>query len=204
MMRAASHLGFATLALGALLFSAGCVPAAETPLPDQMIDFRPEARAIVVVQSRSGHTARVGRALARGLEASYVRLAVPPGSGDGFFSTPNRNKLVDHDPPQVDLAHYDLVLLGCPIWYWRPTAFIYSFLKRHDLHGKRVVLFFTFESSLSKDALSEWSRLVEARGGRVVDVLAFDRRKLKEDELEPAAAQFVAKRAFPLWLGRAP
>lgn len=81
---------------------------------------------------------------------------------------------------------------------------MYSFLKRHDLRGKRVVLFFTFESSLSKDALSEWTRLVEARGGRVVDVLAFDRRKLKEDELEPAATQFVDSRASSVWLGRAP
>jgi flavodoxin len=177
----------------------GCVPPAEAPRPDQMIDLRSGARAIVVVHSRSGHTARVGRSLAQGLDASFVRLAVPSGSGDGFWSTPNRHNAVEYTPLQVDLAHYDLVLLGCPVWYWRPTAFMYSFIKRHDFRGKRVVLFFTYESSYSKDAIPEWTRMVEERGGHVVDVLPFNRRKLDDGAIERAAATFARERAASVW-----
>jgi hypothetical protein len=104
---------------------------------------------------------------------------VPAGSGDGFFRTPNRHKPVHYSAP-IDLAPYHLIFLGSPIWYWRPTAFIYAFVRDHDFSGKRVVLFYTNEGGLSKDALGEWRSLVESRGGRVVDVIGIDRKKDKD------------------------
>ena len=191
------------LLAGVLGLLVACLPPADRPTPADLVRMREGARALVVVHSRSANTARFARGLADQLEASFIRLEVPARAGDGFWRTPNRHRAVDFKPRQVDLSGYDLVLLGCPIWYWRPTAFIYAFIKAHDLTGKRVVLFYTYETSVSDGAHAEWTQLVADRGGKVVDIVPINRRQLERQpgtvSLEEAAARIVRARAATRW-----
>ncbi|MBI2571042.1 MAG: hypothetical protein HYV63_28895 [Candidatus Schekmanbacteria bacterium] len=156
---------------------------------------RAGATALVVVHSRSGYTAEVALAIAQELRADYLRLSVPAGSGNGFFSTPNRHAEVGHSPSSVDLAAYSLVLVGSPIWYWHPSAFIYSFCRNLDLSGKRVVLFYTYEGGISRHALDDWKTLIANRGGIVAGVLGIDRMELEGQSLAAAATRIVREHA---------
>jgi flavodoxin len=51
-------------------------------------------------------------------------------------------------PTKLSPADYDLIVLGTPIWAWRPTPAIRTYIKQNDLSGKKVALFFTLDESL--------------------------------------------------------
>jgi flavodoxin len=56
-------------------------------------------------------------------------------------------KLTEIAPAKRVPADYDLVILGTPIWAWRPTPAIRTFLNQNDLSGKKVALFFTSDGN---------------------------------------------------------
>lgn len=178
------------------LIIAACTGPAQRVSPDDLAVYRKGASSLVVVHSRSGNTAKMGLLVSEMLNADYIRLVVPEGSGDSFFSSPGRNSDVKYFPrDSVNLTKYRLVFLGSPIWYWHPTAFIYSFIRNNDLVGKKVVLFYTFEGGIARDAVGEWKELVNQRGGEVIDVVSINRKIHKTDEalLAEVAAQVKLK-----------
>jgi len=199
--RIAQALGILAVAgIAAVLGAGACTPPAEVVSPADLRATVPGARAVVVVYSRTGHTARVARGLARGLGADYVRVLGRGGEGDSWFSTPGWTADLPTTPERIDAAPYDLVLIGGPIWYWRPSALTGSILRRSDLRGKRVVLFYTFEggamSSATEATLRGW---VEARGGVVRDVVGIDRKALGK-EVDPAVeAERIARERRVRW-----
>ena len=156
---------------------------------------RKGATTLVVVYSRSGSTAAMGLALARLLCADYLRLVGPRGAGDSLSKTPNRHTPVRIVPSHVDLSRYRLILLGSPIWYWRPTAMIYTFIRANRFAETRVVLFYTFRGGLSNDARAEWTRLVRTRGGTVVDFVGIDTKRLGPRRIEDVTTQLVQRQS---------
>jgi hypothetical protein len=180
---------------------AGCPPPAQVITAKDLAIRRPNATALVVVHSRSGYTTKVGLTVSRMLKTDYIRLVVPKGAGDSYFKTPNRHDRVKYRPAHVDLSRYNLVFLGSPIWWYYATAFIYRFIKKHDLTGKRVVLFYTYHGGIRKAAVPEWKRLVASRGGKVVGVIAVNRKKLKGQSVSGFTARIVAARKHA-WVGQ--
>jgi len=45
-------------------------------------------------------------------------------------------------------ADYDLIIVGTPVWAWRPSAAIKTYMGKNDLSGKKVALFFTMDNAL--------------------------------------------------------
>jgi flavodoxin len=45
--------------------------------------------------------------------------------------------------PKQSPKDFDLVVLGQPVWAWRPTPAIRTYVKQKDFSGKKVALFFT-------------------------------------------------------------
>lgn len=124
------------------------------------------------------------------LGADYQRLTSrgTGREGDSFFATPSADTRIPIAPEHLDLGRYRLVILGTPIWYgWKPTALINSFIETADLGGKYVVLFYTNQGGISKQAVTRWRERVEKRGGRVKAVLAIDRKALAPGEDEAQA-----------------
>lgn len=48
---------------------------------------------------------------------------------------------------EVDIANYDTIFLGYPIWWGDLPMVVYSFIEKHDWNGKTVIPFNTHEGS---------------------------------------------------------
>src|SRR5438552_2540051 len=106
---AAPVVATAAAAVLALLVGAACNPPAEVVPARELQILRPGATALVMVYSRSGHTARAGRAIADELGADFLRLQGRGDEGNSFFSTPSSTSMVPVVPSQVDLGPYRTV-----------------------------------------------------------------------------------------------
>ena len=111
------------------------------------------AKALVTYFSASGVTAAVASRLAKAIEADIfeIKPKVPYSSSDLNYVNPlarcNREKIGRKDVP-VDgvvenMAEYDTIYLGFPIWYGIAPNVVQTFLKGYDLSGKKIVVFAT-------------------------------------------------------------
>ena len=111
-------------------------------------------KTLVAYFSASGKTARVAEELAQAIGANIyeIKPAVPYTKADlnwmdkksrssvEMNDRSNRPALADHD---ADIAAYDTILLGFPIWWYVAPTIINSFLESYDFSGKKIVLFAT-------------------------------------------------------------
>lgn len=73
----------------------------------------------------------------------------PYSRADLAYSNPlarcNREQIAKKDVPIAgtvsNMADYDTVLIGFPIWYYNAPMIIKTFVKQYDLSGKKVILF---------------------------------------------------------------
>lgn len=112
------------------------------------------SKTLVAYFSASGVTKRVAQNLAVAAEADIyeIRPAVPYTSADLNWMDKNsrstieskdrssRPELADKD---ADIAAYDRVFVGFPIWWSTAPAIIKTFLESYDFSGKTIVLFAT-------------------------------------------------------------
>ena len=62
-------------------------------------------------------------------------------------------------PTKLVPTGYDLLVIGTPIWAWRPTPAIRTYIVNNDFSGKKVALFFTIGSDL-KQAVEKTKALI--------------------------------------------
>jgi flavodoxin len=84
---------------------------------------------------------------------------------------------------------YDLIILGTPIWAWKPTPAIRTYIAKNDLSGKNVALFFTMDSNL-KQAVEKTKALIP--NARFVGEIAIPRALDKKDETEKQIADWCS------------
>lgn len=111
-------------------------------------------KALVAYFSASGTTAKVAQELAQaaGADIYEIRPAAPYTKADlnwmdkksrssiEMNNKDSRPALADQD---ADIAAYDTILLGFPIWWYVAPTIINSFLESYDFSGKKIVLFAT-------------------------------------------------------------
>ena len=111
-------------------------------------------KTLVAYFSASGTTARVAKELAQAVGADLyeIKPAVPYTKADlnwmnkksrssvEMSDKSSRPALADRD---ADIAAYDTILLGFPIWWYVAPTIINSFLESYDFSGKKIVLFAT-------------------------------------------------------------
>lgn len=112
------------------------------------------AHTLVAYFSASGVTARVAKALAQaaGADLYEIRPQQPYTAADLDWrdrqsrSTLEMTGKVPH-PPLADhnanIAAYDRILLGFPIWWGVAPTVVNSFLEAYDFTGKQIALFAT-------------------------------------------------------------
>ena len=110
-------------------------------------------KALVTYFSASGVTAAVASRLAKAIEADIfeIKPKVPYSSADLNYVNPlarcNREKIGRKDVPVEgvveNMAEYDTIYLGFPIWYGIAPNVVQTFLKGYDLSGKKIVVFAT-------------------------------------------------------------
>ena len=90
-------------------------------------------------------------------------------------------------PPAVDLAQYDTVLLGFPIWWYVAPTIINTFLESYDLSGKTIVPFATSGGSgMGKTA----DKLKPSCGSAVLAPGRMLNGRLSDEELKAWAESF--------------
>lgn len=110
-------------------------------------------KVLVLYYSQSGSTAAVAEEIASRLGAeSEAILPVLPYDGD-FQATVERGRvelesgaLPEIKPLAHNVADYDIIFLGYPVWFGTFAPPVSSFLEDNDLAGKKVVPFCTFGS----------------------------------------------------------
>ncbi len=110
-------------------------------------------KVLVLYYSQTGTTQAVAEELQKQLGADIERIeAVNPYDGD-FQATIDRSRvemesgeLPELNPIQANLADYDVIFIGYPIWFGTYAMPIATLVKENDFAGKTVVPFCTFGS----------------------------------------------------------
>ncbi len=139
---------------------------------------------LVVYYSRSGNTEAMAKEIARRLHADILRIKTKSYDLDfkGWLQansdSRSKRKQVDISPSVVDLHRYRLIFLGSPIWWYRPSPPLWTFVEKNDFSGKDVVLFNTFNSKFKAEPIKEFQREVEKKGGRLIDHIFIRRGRI--------------------------
>ena len=111
------------------------------------------SKSLVAYFSASGSTRKVAQRLAKAAGADLFEIVPeqPYTAADLDWTDRNSRSTRERDPkcrPAValtceNMADYDTVYVGFPIWWYVAPTIINTFLEAHDLTGKRVVPFAT-------------------------------------------------------------
>ncbi len=129
---------------------------------------------LVIYYSRSGNTEAMAREIARKFQADIVRIESEKYSLD-YKGWRHANRDADEkvlakiEPETVDMAKYNLVFLGAPIWWFRPAPPLWTLVDKNDFSGKNVVLFNTFNSRFKSEEIDYFGQKIKEKGGRFID-----------------------------------
>ena len=112
------------------------------------------SRKLVAYFSASGKTAKTARKLAdaAGADLYEIRPAVPYTKQDlNWMNRKSRSstEMNNHSfrpaiaDTDADIAAYDTVYVGFPIWWYIAPTIINTFLESYDFSGKKIILFAT-------------------------------------------------------------
>ena len=116
------------------------------------------SRILVTYFSASGVTAKLAEQLSEAIGADLheIRPEVPYTQADlDWRNEKSRSSVEMKDKAfrpaiandKINIAEYDTVFVGFPIWWYVAPTIINTFLEAHDFSGKTVVIFATSGSS---------------------------------------------------------
>ena len=138
------------------------------------------SKALVAYFSASGVTAKMAEKLARGIGADLfeIRPETQYTSADlDWQNSKSRSSVEMNDRnarPAIaekkdNMAEYDVVFVGFPVWWYREPSIIDTFMEQYDFSGKTVVPFATSgmsgigESGRNMNALAPGAKVVEGK-----------------------------------------
>ena len=173
-------------------------PKAETP------------KVLVLYYSQTSNTKAVATEIATRLGADIEEIVLTKPYDEDFQATIERCKqdreqgiTPEIQPLAADIAKYDVVFLGYPVWFGTYAPPVITFLSQVDLSGKKVVPFCTFGSggleSSMKD-LAEAQPKAEILPGYGVRAARLDAAPKEIDQFLKASGflegEFVKLEAF--------
>ena len=111
-------------------------------------------KILVAVFSASGVTKRVGEEIARAAGADFYEIVprdIYTSADLDWMNKKSRSSVEMNDPsarPEIsgavaDMAAYDTVIVGFPIWWGVAPRIIETFLESYDFSGKKIIPFCT-------------------------------------------------------------
>lgn len=110
-------------------------------------------KILVTYFSASGVTARAAKEIASsvGADIAEIKPAVPYTSADlDWMDKKSRSTLESKDEnsrpemaADIDVAPYDTVFVGFPVWWYKEPAIIDTFLESGNFSGKKIIPFAT-------------------------------------------------------------
>jgi len=112
------------------------------------------SKRLVAYFSCSGTTARVAKTLAEAAGANLfeIKPEVPYTNADLNWMDKNARSTVEMKDPSsrpaiantvANMAEYDVVFVGFPIWWYQAPTIVQTFLEQYDFAGKIVISFAT-------------------------------------------------------------
>ena len=127
----------------ALMTVVSCSPKKEAP----------KSKVLVLYYSQTSNTKTVAQEIATRLDADIEKISLVEPYDTAFQATIDRCKadrekgiLPEIKPLKANIADYDWIFIGYPIWFGTYSPPIASLLDKIDLSGKFVVPFCTFGS----------------------------------------------------------
>ncbi len=135
---------------------------------------------LVVWFSRSGNTRVIGGQIARSLQADRFEIQPAVPYPDDYFENvalAEREREAGTRPPLrasvQNIASYERLYLGFPIWGMTAPAVIRTFLSTHDVSGKTIIPFVTHGGYGLGNSLKVVAE--HARGARLLDGFNLER-----------------------------
>ena len=128
------------------LTAVSCGPKKETPKEET-------PKMLVLYYSQTGNTKAVAEEIATKLGADIEEIVMVNPYDPDFQATIERcmqerekKEIPDIQPVKADIAAYDVIFLGFPVWFGTYAPPVQKFLLGADLSGKKIVPFCTFGS----------------------------------------------------------
>ena len=99
-----------------------------------------------------------------------------------------RNKETSITYDKVNLADYDTIYMGTPVWASKPTPAIIKFIEENDFTGTNVVTFATMMASGADATVKNMNEMIKNKGGNIIKSFAIatknnDIKKLTKDAI---------------------
>lgn len=144
-------------------------------------------RACVIFYSYSGVTRGVAEGIrnASGCDLIEVRTKKPYTSFSVYTTGVLRSRKMACDPiepAEIDVSVYDLLIIGTPVWAWKPAPAINAAVRAlKGCEGKMAVIFTTC-SNQPGEALPILSKALADRGVRVMAEISLDAEDTKNPD----------------------
>lgn len=142
----------------------------------------PNHKVAVVYYSRSGHSEAVAREVARTFNAPIARITADyplDFEGQGKAVSEAGSKVlpaIEVEP--IELAPSGRVFLVSPTWMFGPATPLWAYVEQTDFATNEVVLFTTGNSRFEQAEIDTFAKRIEARGGRFVQHVFFERGRI--------------------------
>lgn len=150
---------------------------------------------VIVYYSYSGNTHKAARRMEEILKQSHtvkrVRIEAE-GEARSFFMQALRGLMrrkIGISPVETNLAAYDLVILGTPVWAREMCPAMRVYLEKvSGLAGKKAVPFVTYGSGFGKEhCLVSLKQAVEQKGAACVGSFSLSQFKVEDKSVVEAA-----------------
>lgn len=112
---------------------------------------------LVVYFSYTNNTKRIAAKVAEtlGCDITEIKTVVPYSADYDTVVNDEHNGEASNDLPEIedinfDVSKYDEIIIGTPVWWYRPAPAIRTFLTQNDLSGKVIKPFATNAGWLGK------------------------------------------------------
>lgn len=110
-------------------------------------------KILVAYFSATNNTKQVAEEIAKATGADLYRIEAAQAYANNPYDSSDRIKqeayenlrpAVKNPLPKSEMAKYDVIFVGSPIWWHQPAMVVCTFLENYDLSSKTVVPFFTY------------------------------------------------------------
>ncbi len=144
------------LAAGVVASACGGSKSAETATDSTAVASE-NSKTLVAYYSATGTTAKAAEEIAKstGSELYQIEPEEVYTEADLDYENENSRSAVENKNPDMrpaikkglDIASFDKIYLGFPVWWDKAPLVIYTFLDSYDFTGKEIVVFATAHSS---------------------------------------------------------
>ncbi len=130
-------------------------------------------KSLILYYSRTGNTRTYCEVIQKTLNAEIIEIKDLNSRQGGLGIVGGMLKTLlgmhtDIEPEKVDLAPYEVIIIGSPIWASKVTPAIRTFIETNSFNGKKVIMFNTSDLFVEEKYQEKNKAMVQAVGADVI------------------------------------